>query len=99
MVQASVIGGKAHENNTFTALQALQKATDLYDKLLSAGKMDPSWETQLADIAISTRQKDGHDEIVVAFHRAKGTPATVFIFFTAQGEYTGSNFSGQQSGQ
>lgn len=88
-------GGKAHEDNSFTALQVLQKATDLYDQLLSDDKLDPSWETQLVDIAITTRQIGGRDEIVVAFHRAKGSPATVFIFFTAQGEYAGSNFSGQ----
>lgn len=88
-------GGKTHEDNTFTALKALQKATALYDKLLSDGKLDASWETQLADIAISARKRNGRDEIAVAFQRAEGSPAAVFIFFTAQGEYAGSNFSGQ----
>ncbi len=88
-------GGKSHEDNPFTALQALQKATELYDQLLIDGKLDDSWETQLVDIAISDRQNNGKDEIVVSFRRAKGSPDKVFIFFTVQGEYAGSNFSGQ----
>lgn len=38
-------GGKHSEK--FTQLQALQKATKLYDQLISKGKLDQSWENGL----------------------------------------------------
>ena len=44
-------GGKHSE--AFTHLQALQKATQLYDKLINNGKLDPSWETGLEQAARS----------------------------------------------
>ena len=38
-------GGK--HSDKFTQLQALQKATILYDQLIDKGKLDQSWETGL----------------------------------------------------
>ena len=85
-------GGKHSEN--FTHLQALQKATGLYDKLINDKKLDQSWETDLKQVTVSNRQKGNEKEIVVGFHRGKGDPAAVFIFFSTAGKYIGSNFSG-----
>jgi len=87
-------GGKKH-GSSFTALQALQKATELYDKLVVSGKLPDSWETDLKKVDILNRQKGDQREYVVSFKRSAGEPKTVYIFFTAEGEYSGSNFTGE----
>ena len=87
-------GGKKH-TNSFTALEALQKGTDLYNQLVGSGKLGESWETDLANVGISNRQKSGKIEYVVSFQRSTGDPKTVYIFFTADGKYAGSNFTGE----
>jgi len=86
-------GGKHSE--AFTHLQALQKATQLYDKLINTGKLDPSWETGLEQVTVSNRQKGDNKEIIVVFHRREGDPKTVYIYFHADGKYAGSNFTGE----
>ena len=86
-------GGKHADK--FTQLQALQKATKLYDQLISKGKLDESWENGLQNVTISTRKRDGKTEVVVSFQRKKGAPKAVYIFFNAEGKYTGSNFTGK----
>ena len=87
-------GGK-HAPGEFTHLQALKKATELYDQLIGKGKLDQSWENTLSKIDVSKRVKDDKDEIVVSFQRASGDPQTVYIFFNASGKYSGSNFTGE----
>jgi hypothetical protein len=59
-------GGK--HSDKFTQLQALQKATKLFDQLVTKGKLDQSWETGLENVAISKRKNKGNDEVVVSFH-------------------------------
>lgn len=86
-------GGK--HADSFTQLQALQKATKLYDQLISKGKLDDSWETGLQNVTISTRKREGQNEIVVSFQRKAGDPVAVYIFFNAGGKYAGSNFTGE----
>ena len=86
-------GGKTH-GSSFTALQALQKATGLYGKLVASGKLTESWETDLKKVDIANRQKGDQREYVVSFERSAGDPTTVYIFFTADGKYSGSNFTG-----
>ena len=86
-------GGKHSEK--FTQLQALQKATKLYDQLIEKGKLDQSWEIGLENVSISNRKHEGKDEVVVAFQRTDGDPSAVYIFFNSKGKYTGSNFTGK----
>jgi hypothetical protein len=88
-------GGKKHATGEFTALKALQEATKLYDRLVTGGKLVESWETELAQVKISTRHQKENKEFVVAFHRSKGEPNTVYIFFSDNGKYAGSNFTGE----
>ena len=85
-------GGK--HSDKFTQLQALQKATKLYDQLIAKGKLDQSWETGLQNVTISNRKHEGKNEIVVSFQREEGNPKAVYIFFNFNGKYTGSNFTG-----
>jgi len=87
-------GGK-HAPGEFTHLQALKKATELYDQLIEKGKLDQSWENTLSKVDVFKRTADDKNEIVVSFHRADGDPQTVYIFFDASGKYSGSNFSGE----
>ncbi|MDX1706958.1 MAG: DUF6488 family protein [Desulfobacterales bacterium] len=87
-------GGK-HAPGEFTHLQALKKATELYDQLIGKGKLDQSWENTLSKVNVIKRVKEDKDEIVVSFQRASGDPQTVYIFFDAGGKYSGSNFTGE----
>ena len=86
-------GGK-HAPGEFTHLQALKKATELYDQLIEKGKLDQSWENQLAQVDVFKKGTDDKREIVVSFQRESGDPKTVYIFFNAGGKYAGSNFTG-----
>ena len=86
--------GGTHSDK-FTHLQALQKATKLFDQLVTKGKLDQSWETGIENVAISERKNKGKDEVVVSFQREEGDPKTVYIFFDSNGNYVGSNFTGQ----
>ena len=86
-------GGK--HSDKLTNLQALQKATKLFDQLVTKGKLDQSWETGIENVAISKRKNKGKDEVVVSFQREQGDPKTVYIFFDSNGKYVGSNFTGQ----
>jgi hypothetical protein len=89
-------GGKSHgAGGEFTNLEALKKATELYDKLVAATKLDVSWETSVDNIQIAERRKGAEVEKVVSFSRTTGDPKTVYIFFKSSGEYAGSNFTGQ----
>jgi len=74
-------GGK--HADTFTHLQALQKATRLYDQLIAKGKLDQSWETGLEYVFISNRKQEGKNEVMVEFQRQKGDPKAVYMFFNS----------------
>ena len=87
-------GGK-HAPGEFTNLQALKKATQLYDQLIGKGKLDQNWENNLSQVDVFKREKESKKEIVVSFQRTNGEPKKVYIFFDASGKYAGSNFSGE----
>ena len=87
-------GGKDHGGIEFTALQALQKSTQLYDKLITSGKLPETWETGLEAVQITTRKTGDVQEYVIQYRRADGDPKQVYFFFNQKGEYTGSNFTG-----
>ena len=86
-------GPKGH-TEAFTALNAVKKATGLYDKLVATGKLDASWETDLEAVNVK-RNPFGNKEVVVQFSRKTGDPRSVYIFFKENGDYSGSNFSGK----
>jgi hypothetical protein len=96
VVAAYAHGGKNHgPAGEFTNLEALKKATVLYDKLVAADKLEVTWETTVDKVQIAERRKGADIEKVVSFTRSAGEPKTVYIFFTSRGEYAGSNFTGQ----
>ena len=95
MTAALAFGHGGKHADQFPQLQALQKATKLYEQLISKGKLDQSWETGLRKVAISKRKHEGKDEIVVSFLREEGEPKAVYIFFNSDGKYSGSNFTGK----
>ena len=88
-------GGKTHAQE-FTAFQAVQKATQLYDRLIASGKLPEAWETELKTITVDTRNKGNQNEYVVQFETTKmEMPSSVFFFFSQKGTYSGSNFTGE----
>ena len=88
----SAHGGKSH--NKFTTLQALQKSTDLYNKLVDSGKLDETWEMDLSQVAITPPGLSGNKDFIVRYSRNSGEPQTVYFFLTEDGQYAGSNFTG-----
>ena len=88
-------GPKGHQGISFTALAAAKKGLDLYDKLVANGKLEESWETTLSDIKVHEQNQSGKREFKVQFDRSSGNPRSVFIFFDKDGNYTGSNFTGE----
>lgn len=88
-------GGKTHGEEAFTAFQALEKATGLYDRLIGSGKLAEDWETGLKTVGIEIRQAGEKREYVVRFVKTRGEPLSVYFFFDQTGEYTGSNFTGE----
>jgi hypothetical protein len=88
-------GGKEHAEGSFTPLQALVKATKMYEQLVTANKLVETWETHLIKVEISTREHPDTKELVVSFSRSIGNSKTVYIFFSEDGEYIGSNFTGK----
>ena len=81
-------GGKDHAEGSFTPLQALLKATKLYDQLITANKLEETWETRLIKVEVSTRGNSGNKELVVSFTRSIGNSETVYIFFSKEKPYS-----------
>jgi len=51
-------GGKSHgSGGEFTNLEALKKATEIYDKLVASEKFGVEWETGLGNINITNEKK------------------------------------------
>lgn len=88
-------GPKPHNQNSPTPLAVLKKGLSLFDKLVSSGKLDETWETGLKGASIGSREHDGRTEHIVTFERMGHQPEAVYIFFDAMGEYSGSNFTGE----
>jgi len=88
-------GGKTHAAEPFSALEAVQKATQLYDRLIVSGKLPEDWETGLSSIHVSVRGDENDRETVVQFKRAAGDPESLYFYFDRRGEYAGSNFTGK----
>jgi hypothetical protein len=88
-------GPKGHEGMEFTALMALKKGVELYDRLVVSGKLTESWETDLDNLDVFKQINGNQEEFVVKFNRSKGEPKSVYIFFSKEGEYIGSNFTGE----
>jgi hypothetical protein len=88
-------GGKTHAEEAITALQVVQKATQLYDRLITTGKLSGAWETGLKTIKISTRNAGSMLEYVVQFETTQENSNSVYFFFNQEGAYSGSNFTGR----
>jgi hypothetical protein len=88
-------GPKGHDNQGFTHLSAVKKGIDLYEKLLTAGKLEERWEMGLTKIEVLKKVRNGNSEFVVKFVCSTGKPNSLYIFFNENGKYSGSNFTGK----
>lgn len=99
--QATLAGpghGHSHDHHgPITSEQAITKASLQIKKLVSNGKIDASW----ADVTSNSAEKKsfGHGpEWVVTFeNKAVEDPSKqiLYVFYTINGEYLASNFTGQ----
>lgn len=87
-------GPKGHHEMEFSALMAVKKGIELYDRLVVSDKLDESWEIDLENLNVFKKTIDNQEGFVVKFSRSKGEPKSVYIFFSQKGEYMGSNFTG-----
>lgn len=92
---ADAHGGKTHDGEEFSPLQALEKATELFNRLVSSGKLTEAWETGLKTVNINIRKVGKKREYVVQFEKSEASPLSVYFFFDQKGKYTGSNFTGK----
>jgi hypothetical protein len=88
-------GGKTHQSEGITALEAVETATGLFKRLIEKGKLDDSWESGLVEIRVSHPDQTSESNYAVSFHRQNKTPEAVYIFISLQGKYAGSNFTGR----
>lgn len=88
-------GGKSHGGDSFTAFQALEKAAQVYNRLIVSGKLTEDWETSLKRVTIDIRNSNNIREYMVRFEKYQGEPSSVFFFFDQDGQYSGSNFTGK----
>jgi hypothetical protein len=56
-----------HGGTNFSSLQAVKKATELYDRLITMGKLPEEWETRLISIEVGTRQNNGWNHIFFGY--------------------------------
>jgi len=62
-------GGKTHQAEGITALEAVQTATGLFERLVEKGKLDETWENGLVKIRVSHPADAGGSNYTVSFHR------------------------------
>lgn len=89
--------GHGHSHGPITSDRAVEKATKHVEKLVQNGKIDASWSGATSK---SVEEKSfGHGpEWVVAFeNKAIEDPEkqTLYVFYTLNGKYLASNFTGQ----
>lgn len=89
---ANAHGGKNHGDDQITSFAALQAATDLYSRLIAHGKLDQTWETQLAQVKIGAPEQNEQPNYTVTFTRSTGNPSGVLFIIAPNGEYVGSDF-------
>ena len=94
-VSVTAHGPKPHTQKGLTPLAAVQKGLTLFDKLVSSGKLEETWETRLLGVTVTQGNRDGRRETIVRFNRDGQQPTAVYIFFDDKGNYSGSNFTGE----
>lgn len=86
-----------HHHGPITSEQAVKKATKHVQKLVEKGKIDASW-SGVASKSVEEKSYGHGPEWVVTFeNKAIADPAkqTLYVFYTINGKYLASNFTGQ----
>lgn len=94
-------GGHSHDHGhlhgPISSEQAVKKATKHVQKLVKKGKIDASW-SGVASKSVEEKSFGHGPEWVVTFeNKAAEDPEkqTLYVFYTINGKYLASNFSGQ----
>ena len=90
-------GGHSHSQGPVSSEAVVNKAIDKVRSLIESGKLDKSWTDVKASGA--TQKTFNHDpEWVVTFKNdgvSDATKQTLYIFFTLDGGYIATNFTGK----
>jgi hypothetical protein len=82
---------RGHCQQTATPLSITQKGMMKLNALISSKKLDPNWAQTFTQVTVSTRNIKGFAEYVLEFTSTSGSPATVTLYYTMSGGYSGSN--------
>lgn len=86
-----------HHHGPIISEQAVKKATKHVQKLVKKGKLDASW-SEVASKSVEEKSYGHGPEWVVTFeNKAIEDPEkqTLYVFYTINGKYLASNFTGQ----
>lgn len=90
-------GGGGHSHGPVSSEVVVKKATEKVKSLAESGKLDKSWAEVKASGA--TQKTFSHDpEWVVTFKNEKendATKQTLYMFYTLDGSYIATNFTGK----
>jgi len=89
-------GSGGHSHGPISNEGAINKATMKVKSLVESGKLDKSWGGVIAEGATQKTFSDG-PEWVVTFKNNKANDAakqTLYMFFTIDGNYIATNFTG-----
>lgn len=86
-----------HHHGPITGEQAVKKATKHIQKLIKKGKIDASW-SGITSSSVEEKSYEHGPEWVVMFENTSikdPKKQTLYIFYTINGKYLASNFTGQ----
>ncbi|MFV1873863.1 MAG: DUF6488 family protein [Oleiphilus sp.] len=89
--------GHEHHQGPITSEQALKKAKKHIQKLIKKGTLDASWSS-VSSKSVEEKSFGHGPEWVVTFENKAiedSEKQTLFIFYTINGKYLASNFTGQ----
>lgn len=94
-------GGHSHDHghasDPITSEQAVKKASKHVQKLVKKGKIDASWSGVMAKSVEEKTYGHGPEWVVAFQNKSIEVPEkqTLYIFYTINGKYLASNFTGQ----
>lgn len=101
-VQAALAGpghehSHDHHHGPITSEQAVKKATKHVQKLVDSGKIDASWSSAHSKSVEEKSYGHGPEWVVTFENKSIEDPEkqTLYVFYTIDGKYLASNFTGQ----
>jgi len=89
--------GHEHHQGPITSEQAVNKATKHIQKLIEKGTLDASWSSVTSKTVEEKSYGHGPEWVVTFENKAieDREKQTLYVFYTINGKYLASNFTGQ----